>query len=116
MGRHVGKGDRAPALDAYGIERFEVTQGMDSAQGALANAVRDVLAGAAAGDVEAVANWLAAVARGTSPDDLMRLRDGLLEQDEPVFGTPPVHGDDELAADWRTAAYPYRNLMRRKAY
>jgi len=50
------------------------------------------------------------------PDDLAVLGEALLEQDEPMFGTPPVHGDDQLVDDWRTAVYPYRNLMRRKAY
>ena len=116
MAHKASKGDRAPDLSAKGIERFEIGQASDSAQGELVNAVRDVLQGAHPGDVQAVADWLMAVADGTSPDDLESLGDALAEQDELVFGTPPVHGDDELVDDWRTAPYPYRNLMRRKAY
>jgi polyphosphate kinase len=116
MGRHAERGDRAPALDAKAIERFEVGQEMDSAQGELANAVRDVLSGAGPDDLQAVADWLGAVARGTSTDDLVSLHDALIEQDDPVFGTPPMHGNDQLVDDWRTAVYPYRNLMRRKEY
>ncbi len=116
MAHKASKGDRAPDLSTKGIERFEIGQASDSAQGELVNAVRDVLQGAHPGDVQAVADWLMAVADGTSPDDLESLGDALAEQDELVFGTPPVHGDDELVDDWRTAPYPYRNLMRRKAY
>jgi polyphosphate kinase 2 len=116
MTRDASKGDRAPALDDVGIERFEVDQETASAQGELVNAVRDVLQGARPGDVQAVATWLQAVADGTSPDDLTALGTALAEQDEVVFGRPPVHGDDELVDGWRTAPYPYRNLMRRKVY
>jgi polyphosphate kinase len=116
MTRDASKGDRAPALDDVGIERFEVDQETASAQGELVNAVRDVLQGARPGDVQAVATWLQAVADGTSPDDLGALGSALAEHDEVVFGRPPVHGDDELVDGWRTAPYPYRNLMRRKVY
>ena len=116
MARHARKGHRAPALDAAAIERFEVDEGIAGARGQLVNAVRDVVQGASHDDVQAIAEWLLAVSEGTAPDDLMALGEALLEQDEPVFGTPPVHGDDELVDDWRTAVYPYRNLMRRKAY
>ena len=115
MARNASKGDRAPALDEDSIERFEVGQGIESAQGQLVNAVRDVVQGAGIDDLQAVATWLQAVADGRSADDLHALGHALLE-DEPVFGVPPVHGDDELVDDWRTAVYPYKNLMRRKAY
>ncbi len=115
MARNASKGDRAPALDEESIERFEVGQEIESAQGQLVNAVRDVLQGAGTDDLQAVATWLQAVAAGRSADDLQALGHALLE-DEPVFGVPPVHGDDELVDNWRTAVYPYRNLMRRKAY
>jgi len=116
MARHASKGDRAPDLSEQAIEAFEVGQETESAQGQLVNAVRDVLQGAGADDLQAVATWLQAVADGRSADDLQALGHALLEEDEPVFGVPPVHGDDELVPDWRTAVYPYRNLMRRKAY
>ena len=78
MGRHAERGDRAPALDAKAIERFEVGQEMDSAQGELANAVREVLSGAGPDDLQAVADWLGAVARGTSTDDLVSLHNALI--------------------------------------
>ncbi len=116
MPRRASQGDRAPGLDLDAIERFEVAQETDSARGELVNAVRDVLQGAHPGDVQAVATWLQAVAAGTPDDDLTALGSALAEQDGPVFGTPPVHPHDELVKDWRTAAYPYRNLMRRKVY
>ncbi len=116
MTRKASKGDRVPDLSPKGIARFEADQGTESARGELVNAVRDVLEGAHAEDLEAVADWLQAVVDGTSPDDLEPLAEALADQDDLVFGTPPIHGDDELVDDWRTAPYPYRNLMRRKAY
>ena len=77
MTRKASKGDRAPALDEDSIEQFEVGQETDSARGALVNAVRDVLEGANADDVQAVATWLQAVADGRSSDDLTALGQAL---------------------------------------
>ena len=116
MARKVREGDRAPALDPESIERFEVQQEVESARGELVNAVRDVLADAEDGDVQAVSDWLVAIARGRSADDTAALARALLTQDEPVYGTPPMHPGDELVPDWDTGVYPYRDLMRRKAY
>jgi polyphosphate kinase len=116
MRREARQGDTVPALDAASIERFVVTDSMSGAQEALANAVRDVLTGAGSGDVAAVARWLQAVASGASADDITSLGSALLEQDEPVYGSPPLHADDALVDNWREAVYPYRNLMARKTY
>jgi hypothetical protein len=40
----------------------------------------------------------------------------LLHQDAPIFGEVPLSSDDELVEQWRSAVYPYRNLMARKTY
>ena len=116
MARKVEDGDRAPSLDPESIEAFEVQQETASARGSLVNAVRDVLDGAGPDDMEAVAQWLQAVAAGRSPDDTKALAKALLKQDVPVYGTPPMHPGDELVDDWQSGAYPYRELMRRKTY
>ncbi|MFP5450540.1 MAG: polyphosphate kinase 2 [Thermoleophilia bacterium] len=116
MTREAHDGDTAPAFDLPSIERFEVNEAMSGAQEALANAVRDVLSGAGTGDVAAVARWLQAIAAGSSADDLDSLGGTLLEQDEPVYGAPPLYADDALVDNWEDAVYPYRNLMARKTY
>ena len=63
-----------------------------------------------------VSQWLQAVLAGSSPDDAFSLRGALAHQDDVVFGLPPLTSDDELADDWATAVYPYRNLLSRKTY
>ena len=114
--RLVEAGDISPDLSPSGIEHHVVSDAAGEAVGTLVNTVRDVLTHAAHEDRVEVARWLEAVLAGTSTDDLPRVRAALLDQDEPLFGTPPMSSDDELVEAWRGGAYPYRNLMRRKAY
>lgn len=40
----------------------------------------------------------------------------LANQDEPVFAEMPTDRDLELADDWRSGGYPYRNLMSRRTH
>ena len=114
--RAVARGDTAPSFGAAAIERFETTNAVDAARGSTFAAVRDVLANAGPDELHTVARWLQAVLDGSSPDDADQLRALPLDEDEPVFGAVPVNPDDELAPHWRTAAYPYKNLMRRRTY
>ena len=114
--RPVGKGDRAPSLSASAIEKFEVANAMEAAKLAKLNAVRDVLHNAAHDELSSVSLWLQAVLAGSSPDEALSLRGALAHQDEVIFGVPPLASDDELADDWATAVYPYRNLLSRKTY
>ena len=114
--RPVGKGDRAPSLSASAIEKFEVANAMEAAKSAKHNAVRDVLHNAAHDELSSVSLWLQAVLAGSSPDEALSLRGALAHQDEVIFGVPPLASDDELADDWATAVYPYRNLLSRKTY
>ncbi len=116
MGRKVNEGDTAPALDLDSIERFEVLQQTESARGELVNAVRDVLAGADRSQMQAVADWLEAVAVGRSDDDRAALGTALHTPDDPIYGTPPMHKGDHLVPGWQSGVYPYRELMRRTAY
>jgi polyphosphate kinase 2 len=116
MTRRVADGDVAPDLAPEAIERFEVGQEADSARGELVNAVRDVLVHAGAEDMAAVARWLQAVLDGTSRDDAASLAEALPAEDEPIYGTPPIHPDDVLVENWRQTVYPYANLMARRTY
>lgn len=114
--RPVRKGDRAPSLTASGIERYEVGNAAEAARLAKLNAVRDVLHNAAHDELSSVSLWLQAVLAGSSPDEAWALRGAMARQDDVVFGVPPLTSDDELADDWATAVYPYRNLLSRKTY
>ena len=109
------RGHRPGPLPA-GVEAHVVGDAAAGALEAQLNAVRDVLANTAPEDRVAVARWLAAVIDGSSPDEFGGLRRVILEQDEPVYGTPPLDADDELADAWQTGAYPYANLMARRTY
>ncbi|MEQ1702665.1 MAG: polyphosphate kinase 2 [Ilumatobacteraceae bacterium] len=114
--RPVAKGDRAPKLTQEGIEAFEVEAATEGSRLAKFEAVRDVLAHAERDELASVSLWLQAVLAGVSPDDAALLRGALLDEDDVVFGTPPLRTDDDLVDDWATAVYPYKNLMSRKAY
>jgi polyphosphate kinase 2 len=114
--RRSAAGDVADDLSPAGIERFEVTEALEGAEGAKVSAVRDVLANAEPAELLTIARWLQAVLDGTSPDEAARLRDLAVHEDAAVYGKVPLNPDDELVDDWRSAPYPYRNLMRRKPY
>ena len=114
--RPAAKGDRSPNLTQEGIEAFEVSEATEGSRLAKFAAVRDVLQHAQRDELASVSLWLQAVLAGVSPDDAALLRGALLDEDDVVFGTPPLRTDDDLVDDWATAVYPYRNLMSRKAY
>ncbi len=114
--RKVREGDRSPLLTPEGIERFEVSMATETARQVKLNAVRDVLHNAHPEELASVAEWLRAVLDGTSADDRHELRSALEHEDQVPFGRPPLTQDDELVADWQTAAYPYANLLSRKSY
>lgn len=112
----VARGDVPDDLSAEGIERYVLRNSTDSAVSSTLNAVRDILASAPSDDLEAIARWIDAVLRGSSPDDVVALSRSLANEDEPVFADLPTDEDLELSDDWRSGGYPYRNLMRRKTY
>ena len=114
--RPLAGGDVSPDLSPEGIERYVVDEATADGTNERLNVVRDVLSHANEADRIAVAEWLDAILRGTSPDELGDLRRVILEQDEPIYGTIPMDRDDELVDAWSTGTYPYRNLMSRKRY
>jgi polyphosphate kinase 2 len=114
--RQAIHGDIATSMTAGGIASFEVREATEGAEAAKLAAVRDVLSNARPDEMATVARWLQAVIEGTSPDEAMSLRAAALHEDQPVFGDLPIDPDDELAKNWRKAAYPYKNLMRRRTY
>ena len=114
--RPVAAGDVPPDLSPEGIEAFVVGGAVQDSTAERLQVVRSVLQDVDPSDREAVARWLNAVLAGTAPDELPALRQVLLEQDEPVYGTPPMSKEDELVDAWVTGEYPYKHLMSRKSY
>ncbi|TXT36177.1 MAG: hypothetical protein FD135_4463 [Comamonadaceae bacterium] len=108
--RSVNRGDTTGAKTTAGVTRKAIQASLDSAQGSKLNAVKDIIAGHS-GKLDALKTLL----EGSSPDDVTAIRQMLLEsQVSPQgMGSKP---DEELASDWRTGGYPYKNLMSRKRY
>ncbi len=114
--RESRAGDVAPAHTPRTIEAYAVGEAIDAAQTSKVVALRDILEGAANGNAGELAGALRAIMAGASPDDAIALRKALLEAPEAAFARLPENPDEELAADWRSGAYPYRNLLSRKSY
>jgi polyphosphate kinase 2 len=114
--RRAATGDVAPKETAAAIEQFVIDEAVDAARDAKATAVADIVATLAKHDTHSIAETLQAIMAGASPDDAEVLRKALLAEDEAVYKKLPSHPDEELADGWREGAYPYKNLMSRKAY
>ena len=114
--RRAAAGDIAPKDTPEAIEHFVVSEAIDAAHDSKLAAVNDIVAALAGHDAHRIAETLQAIMAGASPDDAAILRGALLAEDEAVYKKLPAHPDDELADGWREGAYPYKNLMSRKAY
>ena len=95
--RRAASGDVGPIATPEAIERHAVGESVASAQEAQANALEDILA-------------------GRSPVDAAQLMRTVLKEQETLARGLPASADDELAEDWRTGGYPYKNLLSRKSY
>ena len=114
--RSPSAGDVAPRLGAHAIAEFTASEAVAAATESKAHAVRDILARASRGDPGRLIESFEAILAGASPDDVVALRN-LLVQHEEVAGTVRrARADGELAADWREGGYPYRHLMSRRSY
>lgn len=107
-------GDTAPVFEAQAIERFEVEQAIDAATESRLGAVQDILHDRGK-DIQQLKKALEAILAGASADDAAVLREAL-NPTAPLIAKRPTSPDDELSDDWRSGAYPYRNLMSRKNY
>ena len=118
--RSAKEGDVAPELSAEGIETFEVEQATAGAQDSKLVALVDILCRESSENRSknsaSATEALDAILAGASPDDVHMLRRALMKVDAKLNGGGKHQPDDELSADWRSGAYPYRNLMSRKAY
>ena len=95
--RPASAGDIGPTGSQTAIEANVVGQAVDAAQQARLAALRDIVS-------------------GVTPEESRRLLRGLLQEQRLVLDRSGAHPDQELAPDWRTGGYPYKNLMTRRNY
>ena len=95
--RRVAAGDIGPTGSQAAIERHAVDENVTGATVAQLEAFADILA-------------------GRSPQDAAALLRQMLREQEQAAEKLAASPDDELADDWRSGGYPYRNLMARKNY
>ncbi|MCC7328018.1 MAG: polyphosphate kinase 2 [Burkholderiales bacterium] len=95
--RRVSSGDIGPTSTPAAVERGAVRENVAAAVNAETNALADMLA-------------------GHSPADAKALIQSLIETQKARAREAEREADDELANDWRTGGYPYRNLLGRKNY
>lgn len=99
------------------VETYSVLQATAEAQDAQIAAVEDILEHTAPkpNDAAAALKTLEAILEGASPDDAAAIRTALARWQR-YEERMPVSPDDELVENWRTAVYPYKNRLSRKAY
>jgi polyphosphate kinase 2 len=108
--RRVAQGDTTGAKTVSGIAKKVAKTKLDAAQGAQQIALKDILK-----QTDDKVSALKALLAGSSPDDVTAIRNMLLD-DQNLVNDKVGKPDEELAGDWRTGAYPYKNLMSRKRY
>ena len=108
--RRAAQGDTTGARSSTGVARRVIKDKLDAAQGLQQNAVKDILT-----QTQDKASALKALLAGSSPDDVAAIRNMLLE-DPSLAVDKDMTPDEELARDWRSGAYPYKNLLSRKSY
>ncbi|HEX5698613.1 MAG TPA: polyphosphate kinase 2 [Rhodoferax sp.] len=108
--RRATRGDTSGAKTSAGVARHVVQAKLSAAQISQQSALRDILANSAS-----KAEALKVLLDGSSPDDVLAIQQMLLESQALPKGKG-IKPDEELASDWRTGGYPYKNLMSRKRY
>ena len=99
-----------------GVGPQVIEQAVKAAQGAKIAAVQDILASGTPDNAAAQSRQLRAILDGASPDDAAALRRALFNGTELLQRKRLIKPDEELADDWRSGGYPYKNLLSRKNY
>ncbi|MFO1193010.1 MAG: polyphosphate kinase 2 [Rhodoferax sp.] len=114
--RRASRGDTTGTRSPRRVGTVVAREAVAAAQGAQTAALADIVTHAE-DRAEALKTFLA----GSSPDDIAAVRKMLavdLAADAPQADTRAGGrgADEELASDWRSGGYPYKNLMSRKRY
>src|SRR3989338_446057 len=115
--RRTSLGDVTGSQQPGKIARISTAAVTEARQQAKFAAVRDIL-GKPGTSKKAKAESLRAILEGAAGDDAGAIR-RLLSQETDVARSKAravVNPDELLAADWRSGAYPYKNLLSRKVY
>ncbi len=108
--RRTSQGDTLGARSAKGVATQTARIRTNAAQGAHQAAVKNILV-----KTTNKAAALKTLLAGSSPEDASEIRK-MLEENRTLLGDPSVKPDEELAANWRSGGYPYKNLLSRKRY
>ncbi|MCE4554058.1 polyphosphate kinase 2 [Roseateles cellulosilyticus] len=116
--RRTAAGDVPPRLDADGLEQHRVSRATTRQQMVGSETLADLLRRHQQGDggPQALADELATLLDGSSPDERRHLRRALRHHEESVTPAAEVDADTALNPNWRQGGYPYKNLLSRKAY
>ncbi|MFP8778063.1 polyphosphate kinase 2 [Hydrogenophaga sp. RWCD_12] len=115
--RRVSMGDVTGSTQPKRIAKVTTGNVVNARQEAKAAAVKDILADASTNKVRK-AEGLRAILEGASPDDAKAIRRLLKETAQAAKGRDKGENnpDEILSTDWRSGAYPYKNLLSRKVY
>jgi len=114
--RSTLQGDTASVLTPEGIEQDVVARRVGRSRAVQSATLGQLLeAHAKQKDAAGFIAQLKTLMQGASPDERKALRK-LLRTDPAEQDPNRIDPDMELSPNWRTGAYPYRNLMSRKAY
>jgi len=116
--RRVALGDTTGSSQPQAIRKRTVTQVVSARQAGQLAAVRDILSRPENSKAEK-AESLRAILEGSAPDDAKAIRQLLRGEAKSSKRTNPadeVDPNEQLNKDWRSGAYPYKNLLSRKVY
>ena len=115
--RRVSMGDVTGSTQPRRIAKLSTSTVVNARQEAKAAAVKDILADASTSKTRK-AEGLRAILEGASPDDAKAIRRLLKETAQAARGRDKGESnpDEILSTDWRSGAYPYKNLLSRKVY
>ena len=112
--RRAAAGDVTPSHTERGRRDFTAEQAVQAKQVVQAEVVKAVTRSGAP-EPEVLAK-VRALVDGASPDDVKALRRTLSKPVPPKARPSGPDPDTELSSGWRDGAYPYKNLLSRKAY
>jgi polyphosphate kinase 2 len=115
--RRVALGDTSGTTEPNRIRRTTVKKALVAHQGAQLAAVRDILTRKENSKAEK-AESLRAILEGASSDDAKVIRQLLKDQSKSNqrAAAAEVDPNEQLSKDWRSGAYPYKNLLSRRVY
>jgi len=115
--RRVSLGDVTGSTRPQRIAKLTTGTVVNARQEAKAAAVKDILADASTSKSRK-AEGLRAILEGASPDDAKAIRRLLKDTAQAAKGRDRSDNnpDEVLSTDWRSGAYPYKNLLSRKVY